>query len=413
MYGVRKGLLQFIFSGSNMRRWNDKLRPMELIEVDKQAHKMLTAWALFELNSAGLPLAERLALGVKIVEEGLFDFLYRLVITDIKPPVFYRIKENAQDYQELSNWVCDELEPLVHPLDEGFWQRFCEYALRLDRSDTAGRILSAAHQFSSSWEFNLIRPLNSFDTEFPEIAKSFEDGLNRYADIPGVPGLIAGSEDALGKFANLCGQLRFQKRWSQTVRIPETSVLGHMFIVAVYSYLFSLNLGASPARRLNNFFCGLVHDLPELLTRDIIAPVKRSLKQLPERIRQYEDQELERRVFLPLEQGGYPVLVERLRYLLGIEAGSEFAETIRREGHVQPVSFEDLQSGTLTDELDPKDGQLIKVCDQLAAFIEAHTSLSCGITSPHLQGAVVRIRSILQRRTLGPLHIGALIADFD
>ncbi len=40
MPSIRKSLLQFVFSGAYMKRWNDKLRPVELMEVDKQAHKM-------------------------------------------------------------------------------------------------------------------------------------------------------------------------------------------------------------------------------------------------------------------------------------------------------------------------------------------------------------------------------------
>ena len=44
MTSIRKSLLQLVFSGSFMKRWNDKMRPMELVEVDKQAHKMIVAW---------------------------------------------------------------------------------------------------------------------------------------------------------------------------------------------------------------------------------------------------------------------------------------------------------------------------------------------------------------------------------
>lgn len=37
---IRKALLLKIFSAAYMQRWNDKIRPIELIELDKQAHKM-------------------------------------------------------------------------------------------------------------------------------------------------------------------------------------------------------------------------------------------------------------------------------------------------------------------------------------------------------------------------------------
>ena len=43
---IRKSLLQLIFSGAYLLRWNDKLRPAELLEIDKQAHKMLLACVL-------------------------------------------------------------------------------------------------------------------------------------------------------------------------------------------------------------------------------------------------------------------------------------------------------------------------------------------------------------------------------
>ncbi|MBO6003074.1 MAG: phosphohydrolase, partial [Mailhella sp.] len=98
MRSIRKSLLQFIFSGANMRRWNDKLRPAELFELDKQAHKMIVAFLLWQKNTSSMPGEERRKIGIDIIEGGLFDYFYRLIITDIKPPVFYRIKENRQHY---------------------------------------------------------------------------------------------------------------------------------------------------------------------------------------------------------------------------------------------------------------------------------------------------------------------------
>ena len=80
---IRKGLLQFVFSGAYMKRWNDKLRPMELIEIDKQAHKMIVAWMLCRLSGQGMTFENRLALEEEVVEGGIFDYLFRLIITDI------------------------------------------------------------------------------------------------------------------------------------------------------------------------------------------------------------------------------------------------------------------------------------------------------------------------------------------
>jgi putative hydrolase of HD superfamily len=63
---------------------------------------------------------------------------------------------------------------------------------------------------------------------------------------------------------------------------------------------------------------------------------------------------------------------------------------------------------------DPKDGELLKVCDSLAAFIEAYTAMRNGITTDQLSQAVWRIRKDYSQFDLGSgLHIGSLLADFD
>ena len=424
MSAIRKSLLQLMFSGSYMRRWNDKLRPVELYEIDKQAHKMIVAWMLTLLNSGGYSAQDQRKLQQEVIERGLFDYLYRLVTTDIKPPVFYRICENEKDYKELTEWVLKELRPVLGAPDEGFWERLSAYHRNRDRTSLPDRILTAAHLYASGWEYNIIKPFNTFDEENQSIAESFTERLNALTDLCGVNELIQGhaffsdSPTALGRLAKLCGQLRFQIRWADTPRVPETSVLGHMFLVAGYAYFFSLSLGACPARRINNFFAGLFHDLPELLTRDIITPVKRSVNQLPSLLRAYELQELERRVFGPLSAGGHDPLAERLRYYLGLVGEgvtSEFDETIRdSSGQVRRLgSFDALHADGNEDCLDPKDGALLKVCDNLAAFIEAHTSVRTGISSPNLHEAIARIRGDFRHRSLGPLSLGTIIADFD
>ncbi|WP_243368515.1 HD domain-containing protein [Fundidesulfovibrio soli] len=418
MSNVRKSLLQLIFTGSSMQRWNDKLRPTELMEVDKQAHKMMVAWVLFLLNTRGMPAEERVELGARIVEGGIFDYLYRLIITDIKPPIFYRIKANPAHYRQLTDWVFSELEPRVRSLGEPFWDRLQAYLRSTEEDSLDRRILSAAHLYASGWEYNLIKSMNRQDTELMDIEESFRNGLKKNADLAGVSDLLEGlfgqGRTPVGHFAQVCGQLRFQKRWSQTPRIPETSVLGHMFIVACYAYFFSLSIGACPARAQNNFFGGLFHDLPELLTRDIISPVKQSVETIGDLIKEYEELELERVILEPLRRGGFPDLVDRLSFFLGLSVGSEFQACATLDGEVQRVSANELQAFYNADQYDPKDGDLLKVCDSLAAFLEAYTALRNGIASDQLQQGLWRIRSKYSSWVLfGQVHVGALLADFD
>ena len=410
---IRKSLLQLIFAGSFMKRWNDKLRPVELWEVDKQAHKMVTAWTLSQLNQPETQ-AERSELGRDIIEGGIFEYLYRLVITDIKPPIFYQIKANPSHYQQLTEWVLEQLEPRVQPLGQPFWDRLREYFSEPESNTPARQILQASHLFASQWEFNLIKGLNPWDEELDEIESNFSASLDSYKHLRGLPALVDTQQDPLRRFVQQCGQLRFQKRWSQTPRIPETSVLGHMFIVACYAYFLSLAVGASPRQCQNNFFAGLFHDLPELLTRDIISPVKRSVKKIGDLIKKYEDQEVRRRVFRLLQEGGYGQVADRLGYFLGAEVGSEFVDTITLNGQVREVDEAQLFGEFNSDEYDAKAGGLLKVCDSLAAFIEAYTAMRNGITTDQLQHAVWRIRSDYQNVSIaGILHVGSLLADFD
>lgn len=405
-----------------MKRWNDKLRPMDMYEVDKQAHKMIVAWLLLIINSRGKTEEDRLELARQVVEGGIFDYFYRLVITDIKPPVFYKIKEDKEHYRALSNWVLIELDPMLSSLPDGVKERFeawLDKKIEERSDDLSGRILDAAHTYASSWEFGIIKAFNSFDEEIPLIDASFSEKQAVFSDLPGAKELQAKEPQgehphaALGKFAALCGQLRFQARWSQTPRVPETSVMGHMFMVACYAYFYSLSIGACRARALNNFFAGLFHDLPELLTRDIISPVKKSFKELDQLLQEYERQQMESRVFATLREDDHKDIVERLAYYLGLETGSEFHSSIIEGGKIRRVDFDELHEEYNQDGLDPKDGELLKMCDELAAFLEAYTSIRNGVASPELEEAMWRLKSRRFEDTRLARDMRAILADFD
>ncbi|MEF2145564.1 MAG: HD domain-containing protein [Desulfovibrionaceae bacterium] len=416
---IRKSLLELVFSGSYMKRWNDKLRPLQLVEVDKQAHKMIVAWLLFMLNSRDMDDGTRLSLGEQVVEGGMYDYLYRLVITDIKPPVFYQIKANPDDYRTLTSWVLSRLKPLLTPLGPGFLQRMTHWLMQTEDTGLARRILSAAHLYASYSEFKLIQGLNPHALDMAEIEKSFVDRLEGLGDVVGVSDLLAGLRDesqggVLARFASICGHLRFQQRWSQTPRVPETTVLGHLFVVAAYAWFFSQEVGACRARQQNNFFAGLFHDLPELLTRDIISPVKRSAPEITDLIHAYEEQELERLVLAPLRGNGYADVAARLEFYLGAEVGSEFQACVVRGGTIVAVSSEELARRFNADGFDPKDGELLKVCDSVGAFIEAYAAIKNGISAAQLHQAVWRIKSDFSERSeVAGIQVGALLADFD
>lgn len=404
-------MLQLLFSGSCLWRWNDKLRPVELSEIDKQGHKMLLACALWRQSGSNMALADSTALGTRVIEGALFEYFYRLIITDIKPPVFYHIKGNPEHYRQLTQYVLNRLEPMLSPLGS-FWERMRAWHNSPYDEEPARDILNAAHLYASQWEFKLIRPHNPFDEEMDGIGTSFTEGLAKFKNLPGMAQILAGN-NALARFANLCGQLRFQIRWTQAARLPATSVLGHMFMVAACAYFFSLSINAGQARACNNFFSGLFHDFPELLTRDIISPVKSSIPDLSQLIKEYEEKELMRRVIGPLRNDGFDSFASRIAYYLGLETGSEFQEACIKDGKVIKIESYDALRSVDKNEFDPKDGRLLKICDLLAAFLEAHNSITTGVSSPNLLEARSRLKNSLLALAIPELKLDALLADFD
>jgi putative hydrolase of HD superfamily len=74
------------------------------------------------------------------------------------------------------------------------------------------------------------------------IANEIED----HYDLAGVQKLALHGKTS--KFVDLVGQLRFQKRWAQSPRVPETSVMGHVLIVAILAYFCAVQIGADDER---------------------------------------------------------------------------------------------------------------------------------------------------------------------
>lgn len=187
----------------------------------------------------------------------------------------------------------------------------------------------------------------------------------------------------LSKIIDLSGRLRFQKRWAQTPRIPETSVLGHMFIVAIFSYFFSKKVKACEKRVEFNFFCALFHDFPESLTRDIITPVKYGIAGLDEIISDYEMRLIDEKI-LPNVPANFR---DEFSYILGIRKQEE--KTFKNEFENRifenfPKEISASLSNFNENKFRPIDGKAIKFCDKIAAYFEAGISINYGVKTKEL-----------------------------
>ena len=76
-------LIEHIFKAASISRWNDYPRMTNLVELDKQAHKFIIAYFIAKME-------ENVDMRV-IIEGGIFEFLSRVMVTDIRPDVYHQI----------------------------------------------------------------------------------------------------------------------------------------------------------------------------------------------------------------------------------------------------------------------------------------------------------------------------------
>ncbi len=391
-------LIDRFYEAASMNRWNDHIRPVELTELDKQAHKMVLAYVIakFEEKDRGVNISWQ-----NLIEGGIFEFLHRTILTDLKPPIFHKMMEEKAE--DLNYHVLNNLKNDFKGLKPSFEANFKRYLFDPDYSKVEKRILKAAHYMATNWEFRIIYHASPFIYGIEETKEAIENQIEDHYDLIGVQKLSL-KKKSFG-FIDLCGQLRFQERWAHSPRVPKTSVLGHMYIVAITSYIMSLENDACPKRLYNNFFAGLFHDLPEVLTKDIISPVKSSVEGLEDIIKEFEVNQMKNRLL--------PLLPISWRKEMNYFTQDEFVNKIRKNDKIHKgISFRDLNQKYNKNEFYPLDGELIKACDKLAAFIEADLSIKHGITSKRLEEGRINIYEKFKGKKISGIDFGYLFKYF-
>ncbi|ANE35116.1 HD family hydrolase, possible ComGF family competence protein [Campylobacter iguaniorum] len=368
---INATLIEHIFKAASISRWNDYPKMVNLVELDKQAHKFIIAYFIAKLeNDVDMNY---------IIEGGVFEFLSRVVVTDIRPDVFHQIQKTKN--KEINSWVLTKLEPMLLSIQNGdFLERLKTY--QTDSTHKKERlILKAASYLATKWEFSIVYQTSQFLNDIEELKQKVDEELEDYYELIGVRKIAMNQK--LARIVDLSGRLRFQKRWAQTQRIPETTVLGHMLVVAIFGYFYSLEVGACPKRLENNFYCALFHDFPESLTRDIISPVKYGIDGLNEIISEYEMRLIDERI-LPYVPASYK---DEFSYILGVKKDGEIYKKDEFENRInrpEPKHYEGSMQNVNSDEFNAIDGRALKYCDNLAAFVEAGISISYGVKSKEL-----------------------------
>lgn len=370
-----------IFEGFSIQRWNDLVRPFDIVEMDKTAEKMVAAYIIgkFEEN------AGRKINWEWMIYSSLFYLLKKISLSDIKSPVQQMIRTRyPEEYKKINLWIFEQYKDLIS--DSELLKMFSDYCsgnLNLDDEETklADRVLKAAHRFSSLRELQMIEKVNESERT-DKIKEELLSEAEKYCDLEGMR-LLMDRKSRPFQFIMKIEQLRFQTRWNQTPRVPKTSVLGHCGFVAFLSLLLLRDSGVKYCKKrlFNDFFCGLFHDLPESVTRDIISPVKQATSELPGIVKNIED-EIVHAELVPLMESFY---VDEILYFTSNEFQNRIlVEELDGGKTSQKVSYEELQENYNSDIYSPVDGKLVRLADHLSAMLEADLSIKYGITSRQL-----------------------------
>lgn len=398
---VTISLLNELFRGFHIQRWNERIRPMELIEMDKHAHKMIIAWCLGKYEEEkGNKIDWNL-----LIKDGIFELFRRIVISDIKSPIYAKIKERGDVFEQLNKYVFEKIEPKFS--DDGVKDDVRDFLLNpADRTGTTIRVIDAAHIYASYWEFLIIKHANPFSYENTRIETELLNKLNKYRDIDGIGKLI--NKHTVSNFVDKCGQLRFQYRWAQVPRLTKTSVLGHSIMVAVLSWLFVRENGGQGKRLYNAFFGGLFHDIPEIVTRDIISPVKRSSSELDNLIKDLEEELSEKEILPLLENKWHP----EIKYYIRDEFDNKIIDD---EGKLNTsFSTDEINEKFNEDRYNGHDGKLIRAADHLSAFMEAWHSIESGIKNDELRSAAISLKNFYTKKVkkIGKTSVNTIYDSF-
>jgi putative hydrolase of HD superfamily len=188
---VKKELIQLLFEAASIQRWNDHIRPHKgFSELDKQAHKMIFAYILgkFEETDRGVTIRWR-----DLIEGGLFEFLHRIVLTDIKPPIFHKLMAEKGD--KLNAWVLERLQGSLEDVP-GLQEKFHAYLFDPAYAKKEKQILKAAHYLATNWEFKIIYNLNTNLYGLNDTQSTIEGEIEEHYHLAGVQKLQLGKKQA-------------------------------------------------------------------------------------------------------------------------------------------------------------------------------------------------------------------------
>jgi putative hydrolase of HD superfamily len=90
----------------------------------------------------------------------------------------------------------------------------------------------------------------------------------------------------------------------------------------------------------------------------------------------------------------------------------EFSSKIIKDGTVVKTTSESISRDFNADVFKPIDGELIRACDHLSAFVEAFKSVDAGFSTRELQDGLNGVRAMYKNKTVAGIRIDSIYKDF-
>jgi putative hydrolase of HD superfamily len=132
--------------------------------------------------------------------------------------------------------------------------------------------------------------------------------------------------------------------------------------------------------------------------------VKRSVREIDYLIKEYEREQMEKEV--------YSLIPENWSPEFKMYTENEFESIVTVGGKTRKVSSQEINNKYNEDRFNPRDGELIRAADDLAAFVEAYVAILNGSPSEYFAEAKSSVIKRYSGVTIGGVDCGEIFADF-
>lgn len=223
------------------------------------------------------------------IKRTLFKSNYKYILSDISVAVRELIDENdARAWEKIRADVDLRINRLFPPSVAsdlyGYFSLAGDYGVPGDTRELTENLVMFAKIRAALSECEINAEV--FPRSYRQHVGNLQAKLDSVLTNGALSSLQAGKAEREGveHYLAVIRNLKHVRRWNRLNRFIESSVLAHTFIVAFLAVLFSQMEAANLGERTNYFqyqamLLALFHDVPEVLTGDIISPVKELIEE--------------------------------------------------------------------------------------------------------------------------------------